>query len=747
MAPATRSRGRKRISYKEDDSSSDLSGQDGGGSSDEPAPNTRSRSSRQGQSDKLPSRHIRKTAVSSHASRSARSKQKLRHSTASVNSEDCENAIASLGGKVPRWESLPYHILADIFFYASRPLWLHYFNTTPHVAWLLNSALICKAFAEPALSALYYSPPLVPPTRAEALFIHLSSQTEDSTFNYRVKVKYLEIESVAVLIQRASARYIELPDLLRFTPQLRGLTLCLPTDIPDMRMRYTASYKFKPTPQQVISRALASRSIALQQLEYNCEVMGLHTLPMFIEPNPSPYSHSLRSLTFTRYTNHNSSEEELAIGLMNLPHLRKLSFMSSDIVNQKLLPLLPNDLEQFTIAGCENVTSEVLSPFLATHGASFQQLTLDHNQWLNLSFLAGLANACPRLQTLRADLTFYYLDRFQPNLDPRFDRLFGDEAPSWPESLQKLELFHLRKWNLTIAERFFSSLVDSAALLPDLRYIDIKASLDESGWRDRVGFRDKWASRLRGVFLRVFEPPNPLLKSIRIFEEHKSQSKKSNGINKSNGVVSASKHKSDPKLLNPSEPSASDHLQADKFGHKSIKKDTVKAKRDTPSDGDVPLATIRRSKRLKMSQGGQVGRALHPSSSTRQTRQKTGSDDDSSGEGSGAEDDGLYAGPKAPPATRRRTRRRKRGSDQGSSSEDSAIDDDAGEEISKPEALDDAGQEYHVQGLCDVVRIVIDNLRPTEVQLNEDDFLDEEVSGDEDWNGDEEAEGDAVYAW
>lgn len=42
--------------------------------------------------------------------------------------------------------------------------------------------------------------------------------------------------------------------------------------------------------------------------------------------------------------------------------------------------------------------------------------------------------------------------------------------------------------------------------------------------------------------------------------------------------------------------------------------------------------------------------------------------------------------------------------------------------------------ETHIQGMCDVVDIRIDNLRPTENQMHESDFLDSEPSGDEDWD-------------
>jgi len=43
-----------------------------------------------------------------------------------------------------------------------------------------------------------------------------------------------------------------------------------------------------------------------------------------------------------------------------------------------------------------------------------------------------------------------------------------------------------------------------------------------------------------------------------------------------------------------------------------------------------------------------------------------------------------------------------------------------------------------IHGMCDVVDINIDNLRPSEVRFNEGDFMDSEKSGDEDWNEDED---------
>lgn len=144
-----------------------------------------------------------------------------------------EDGILRLGGRVPPWQSLPYHILLQIFEHACHPLWTCLFESTSNIAWLLQTALLCRAFAEPALSALYRSPPLCPPTRAHGLISHLASQTASSTFNYRAKVKFLEMEAVTTLTRKYMGREpIDLADLIAHTPQIRGLGIHTITDAP-----------------------------------------------------------------------------------------------------------------------------------------------------------------------------------------------------------------------------------------------------------------------------------------------------------------------------------------------------------------------------------------------------------------------------------------------------------------------------------------------------------------------------------
>lgn len=749
MAPRTRPRkrvaetasqnlrARKRISYKESNSASNKSDQVVESSSDESA-----------SADDLPRRR-RPTATSHPQSRClTKASNKRRALPVTVNAsvihpegaaedqssdhDETNSNTMSEVDMVPPWQSLPYHILTQIFLDASPRLGTKDFFPNASVLWFLECARLCRSFAEPALSALYYSPPLRPPTRARGLIQCLASQTEHSTFNYRSKVKYLDVEADINLWRKYKGQDpISLGELVSLTPQLRGLRIHVAAyDLTRKHGVFTIRTS-KAIYQESIYTALQNQRIALQEWIWNAEMAGLRDSLGEIH-STAPFQ-NLRTLVFNNFGPGLSTEEELADAIKPLPHLKSLVFRLSHIVNQKLLPLLPHRLESLEIVDCSSLTSLMLSQFLATHGQELLQLILDHNQALNLSFLADFAAACPKIQILRMNLRFYNSHATFHDLDPKFDTLLlEDETPTWPASLADLDLLHLRKWNLDVAECFFSSLVDSAYALSKLRRLNIKASLDESGWRDRVNFRDKWTARLEQVFLRVSEPPSPHLKSMTGFKAYKDQ------LLARNGSVDDHKLGAEPK---PKRPSLRVVLKkGSKFSHVEIRENVLKETIDSQSDSDAPLAKIRRSRRLKQQD---------MSKRTRRTKRHRGSDESSSGE-SGEADDDEYMSPKVSSSLyRRRPRRRKKGSDESSSSEDSALDDDAAREEAPDENNRFASKQdcFHIQGLCDVVHVLFDNLRPTEAQLNESDFLDDERSGDEDWNGNDDDMGEVGYAW
>jgi hypothetical protein len=70
-------------------------------------------------------------------------------------------------GVIPPWQTLPYQILLQIFYYASFPLVdERTFNQTANWSWLFQTSKLCRSFTEPALTVLYRSPCLTPMDRA-----------------------------------------------------------------------------------------------------------------------------------------------------------------------------------------------------------------------------------------------------------------------------------------------------------------------------------------------------------------------------------------------------------------------------------------------------------------------------------------------------------------------------------------------------------------------------------------------------
>ena len=321
---------------------------------------------------------------------------------------------------------------------------------------------------------------------------------------------------------------------------------------------------------------------------------------------------------------------------------------------------------------------------------------------------------------------------------------------------------------MTVAGNFFHSLVSSAPHLPDLRTIRIKASINESGWRERKQFKDTWIDTLNRVFLRENIPPNPHLESIAAYKDWKRR--KQSAKNASTAVkveiplksagVAVSQEKEDHKSGNDS--SDSDRPLATSVRRSrrtrqpavAISQDQEQKTIDDSSNSDLPLAaSVRRSGRTK--QPPPLLSLYGPGSNSSSNS--------------------------SPPQPHRR-RRRKRRSSSASSAEDSSFSSSPLPVARTPTILTtDPNNQTHTpnldetshpantaagadsrdgggaqgrgglfrQGKCNIVDLKIDCQRPTEMQVNEDDFLDEEVSGDEDWNGEDdfEVEDGGGYAW
>lgn len=729
MAPSTRprksgarssSRRQNRKSYREDSTESDGSlSDDASEGFDPPASSSRRprRAKKPGRPPAKqhpePSRKRKSTHTDlpqSRNKRTRRSSPKLKDETIRA------SPTISSSGRIPPWQTLPYHVLLEIFLYTTGPYIIDSHLPLPSNSWLLQTALLCRAFAEPALSALYYNPSLATLSRFHGLLSHLEAQDDTSTFQYRSKIKFLELDARDTLFRKhRGQRPVSLGDLVRFTPLLQGISiserLSQKRNVPVFQATLSTVPKTKAAEAvKATLDTLQQQQIRLLEWKWNRPIvvgLGRNRFLAMKEYHEALPLKRLRTLTIEALDSHKASEkaeEALASAIDALTHLQELNFSITPLVNGTLLPLLPRNLQILSIVDCP-VTGAMLSAFLDTHGQGLSHLTLNHNKSLNLSFTVALAQTCPSLKSLTMDLTYHDSHTTYSDSDPKFDvLLMPDEIPTWPMTLQKLELLHLRKWDCSIAENFFTSLIDAAPTLPDLRYLNIKASLNESGWRERVSFRDRWVNTIQKVFLRVTAPPNPYLRSIPAFRAYKASQAKTVTPGSARPIVSRKKAASTRKQLDRVEIPLKKGFEA--------KPKPANVSHDSDSS-DEPL--IRRSSRLKKS-----------------------------GAGSSTSD-------ASPP--RRRHRRRKRhgsGSEDESSSDDSALDDDASLDTdTRTSPQPDSTPGLYIQGMCDVVRISIDTLRPREEQLAESDFLDEEISGDEDWNGDNDdgVDGENEYAW
>jgi hypothetical protein len=313
---------------------------------------------------------------------------------------------------------------------------------------------------------------------------------------------------------------------------LRDIDIFDPYDRPPYRPRSKTSRRWH-YPNELFD-ALRESEVRLNRWSWNMSfavpsggllwMKGIHAENAFS---------NLKELTLTRFASEDrpedsdnsgipTREELLASAIAVLPKLKALSLESSTIANKDLLPLLPTNLISLAFTNCERLTSEDLQSFLVTHGAHLEELVLDHNRSLDLSFLVDLKPSCPRLEILRMDLNYYSSLAFSNDSDPNYDEMLAEgEIPTWPAALNTIEIEYLRKWTPIAAKGFFSSLIDSAEDLPYLRELKISAMVDID-WRERAAFRNEWTARFEHVFLRKAAPPSAHLVSMRAFREWKA---------------------------------------------------------------------------------------------------------------------------------------------------------------------------------------------------------------------------------
>jgi hypothetical protein len=411
--------------------------------------------------------------------------------------------------------TLPYQIMLQIFQYAAYPLVNEQFVATPSVTWLLRTARVCRAFMEPALSALYYSPPLLPASRAHGLFQCLENQDDSNILNYRSKIRYLDIEAVNVLTHKHAGRHpISLQKLVALLPHVQGLRVHLHTDMPGT---VEIGRRVAPVYSNELFDQLDTSKVTLRQWKWNYQIMtgntsvwdnlsSIHSRPSFRMLKDLDIAHVGDRLRL----NKNRWEQLIAVlaeSFGSLPSLQALTFTKCRIdANENLLKDAPS-LRNLSFVDCDGLNSNYLRQLLKSRGGQLTKLVLKHNRFLDLGFIPYLADDCPALQSFEVDFQCFSNSLITGTAEPLFEVvLSAGTKPTWPRSLQHIDIAYIRKWDVATAKDFFGSILDSATDFTRLRSLVIKASL-ECDWKERIQFRDTWIQRLEDAFQRRAPPP------------------------------------------------------------------------------------------------------------------------------------------------------------------------------------------------------------------------------------------------
>ncbi|EOO04283.1 hypothetical protein UCRPA7_170 [Phaeoacremonium minimum UCRPA7] len=418
----------------------------------------------------------------------------------------------------PAWESLEYSILVQIFDYLHDPMERDHTNR-----FLLSAATTCKAFAEPALTALHKYPIICGVNILQKFVAHVSDGSPHTWCNYRQKVEILVID-VGVCAFGAARSLLgrlvwSLPRLAHF--RLYHYKDGKPYRMLDESLRWTYPSDLTQALGITGDEAAPTR---LKSWWWSKRMIDPKLMPNLRDAHLKPSFHGLQKLSFVNFQTpslHSSKRRDnnamahedgdyifqIADSISVLPKLKHLVMESSTIVDGRLLSLLPTTIQHLELINCWEVTAEDFSAYLSSHGGQLEELTLKHNQSLSLSFLPDLSEHCPNLRALRMDFRFFSIHEFYNDCQPYYDFILEDnEIPTWPRSLQVIELQNLGEWMLSAAKNFFQSLADNAPLLVNLRRLVIKATLDIP-WRERCEFRDHWVAKLNELFARKMEMP------------------------------------------------------------------------------------------------------------------------------------------------------------------------------------------------------------------------------------------------
>ncbi|KAI2463569.1 hypothetical protein F4781DRAFT_416236 [Annulohypoxylon bovei var. microspora] len=608
----------------------------------------------------------------------------------------------------PPWSTLPYLVLLCIFDKTAAPirdLSSRREDVSEAVDSLLSAARTCATFTEPALAALYRCPPFYhqwrytkDPFTSMSQFINILSMPKETTkIEYRPKVETLRLEVGSTLIPKYNTNYLRLQNMIPLLPSLSHLELYHESDEPpyrklDEHIRFrcgaedtlqmlAGSEQNKIRPRELKSwrwnSRLTSETLPLEKLEKFHLNLSFASLQKVAFVNYQIASWGLPSkaqLTEEMERKNHLKMVQLSACISTLPNLQHLILESSTLVTGALLGRLPTTLKHLELINCWEVVADDIVDFLLTHGYHLRSLTINHCQSLSLAFLPVLRSACPNLERLYMDLSYFRHHEHYADNKPEYETLLAeDQVPTWPASIESIEILHMRKWDFKAAEMFFGTLVQSAPDLPRLRRIAFRVALD-IGWRQRQELREFWVEKMVGVFKRKTKSPKDLkMLSLPPTEPNAPDP--------------------DPKELKNANPVPVPKRRSTRIANISPTPTSSEGETGHPSKAELARASAI-SKELQRLKGS--GLLLKE----RQLREHDADDEDS--------EDELAADHSDRSGLSRKVRR-----------------------ISKHLPNDNE----FIHGMCDVVDVQVDNHRPMERQFDMEDFLDSPEDSDEDWDG------------
>ncbi|OTA57166.1 hypothetical protein K449DRAFT_386469 [Hypoxylon sp. EC38] len=576
------------------------------------------------------------------------------------------------------------------------------------VADLLSSARVCKDFKDYALTSLYKCPPFYHqwrytkgPYTSLSQFIDTLNLTGKTMLPYCSIVKILRIEVGSTLTQRHGENFMNLQNVLPNLVNLAHLEFYHESDEPPYR-KLDEHVRFKCGVGD-LRRALGrlklddtDRPTELKSWRWNSRLTSQKSLSLgdLERFHSDPSFASLEKVAFVNYQlpswglpkrlqdtekmqeqNH-LRMDQLSACISALPKLEHLIFESCTLVNGLILSRLPTTLKHLELITCWEVTADDLIEFLLSHGHHMQSLTLNHCQSLSLAFLPVLRSACPNLEDLYMDLSYFRHHEHYADNKPEYEHLLAeDEVPTWPSSMRSIEILHMRKWTRKAAEMFFGSLIQSAPDLPNLRRLSLSVALDIS-WRQRQDFREFWVDKMVRIFKRKAKLSREL-KSLR-------------------------SALTEPNRRDEKEPALRSSTSAQPPKRRSTRLANI-SPTPTSSEGEVVYCS-----KAQLARASAINKELRRlKGSGKLLKERPLKEPDADDENS---EDELAADHSDASRLSRRIRR-----------------------ISKLSKGDDE----FIHGKCNVVNIQVDNHRPMERQFDMDDFLDSPEEEDSEWDGGE----------